>query len=345
MTQKNERLLFADLLKVLAIYLVLWGHCVQQFFTTSPLENDVYVYIYSFHMPLFMVLSGYFSISSMSLAFGDFLKKKAQQLLLPLFFWSVIVFFLYIVLDYFFLHKDIDHLWRDSLVRTFGNFWFLKSLFVCYLIAWCGKKTKLPSWAWVIATLLLSQLVAKYNVKIMFPCFMAGMALRKYSGFIKRNRISIFVISSLVFLLMLFYWNGNFLKPANLIQALSEKNLDSIGKELFVRVYRMMIGISASISFYLSFMFLFEKTNNLFLNKMAAMGQYTLSVYLLQVLLLEILMGEVLCLDSMNNTPVNYIVIPLISLFVLLVCIKTSNLICKSEIAGFLLFGRKSNRH
>ena len=63
MTQKNERLLFADLLKVLAIYLVLWGHCVQQFFTTSPLENDVYVYIYSFHMPLFMVLSGYFSIS------------------------------------------------------------------------------------------------------------------------------------------------------------------------------------------------------------------------------------------------------------------------------------------
>lgn len=340
MEAKNGRLLFVDLLKLLAIYLVLWGHCVQQFLTSSPLENDVYVYIYSFHMPLFMVLSGYFSSSSISLPFDVFVKKKAQQLLLPVLSWSVLAFFLYFIMDYSILHKGINQILEDSLVRTLGNFWFLKSLFVCYLIAWCGKKSKLPSWVWIIATLLFSQLIAKYNVKIMYPCFLAGMALRNYSDYIKRNRISIFVISSLIFLLMLFYWDGSFLKPANLMQALSENNFYSIANELFVRAYRMLIGISASISIYLLFMFLFEKINNQFLRKMAIMGQYTLNVYLLQVLLLEILLREFLCLDSMNILLVNYFVTPLISLLVLLVCIKIANLIYKSDRAGFLLFGR-----
>lgn len=340
MMQKNERLLFVDLLKLFAIYLVLLGHCVQQFLTSSPLENDVYVYIYSFHMPLFMLLSGYFSSSSVSLAFGDFLRKKSRQLLLPVFSWTVMSFALYVVLDYIFLHKNINNVLGDSLARSFGNFWFLKSLFVCYLIAWCGKNSKLPSWVWVIATLLLSQLIAKYNVKIMYPCFLAGMALRNYSDFVKRNRFPIFLISSLVFVLMLLCWDGSFLKPANLFQALSEHDFKSVGNELYIRAYRMTIGISASISIYLSFMFLFEKSSGLFLKKMAMIGQYTLDVYLLQVLLLETLLGEVLCLDSMNITLVNYLVTPLVALLLLLVCVKTSCLICKSRKADFLLFGR-----
>lgn len=340
MIQKNERLLFVDLLKLLAIFLVLWGHCIQQFLSSSPFENDLYVYIYSFHMPLFMMLAGYFSSSSVHLPFGQFLKKKSRQLLLPVISWTIMLFVLYILLDCFFLHKDINNVVGDSSARALSNFWFLKSLFLCYLIAWCGKNSKLRSWIWIIATLLFSQLVGKYNVKIMYPCFLAGMALRNFSEYVKRYRFYIFIVSSLLFFVMFLGWDGSFLKPANLLRALNEHDFVSVGKELFVRFYRMAIGISASISIYLTFMFLFEKSSGLLLKKMSIMGQYTLDVYLLQVLLLETLLGEVLCFDSMNIMLVNYIVTPLISLLVLLVCVNISRVICKSPRAGFLLFGR-----
>ena len=88
------RVLSLDLLKLFAIYLVLYGHCVQQFLTAPAVENGVYSTIYSFHMPLFMMISGYFSASSIRLEAKEFFKKKVVGLLLPVFSWSVILFLL-----------------------------------------------------------------------------------------------------------------------------------------------------------------------------------------------------------------------------------------------------------
>lgn len=60
----SNRILAFDLLKLLAIYLVLVGHGTQHLLPSNPLDEPLYIYIYSFHMPLFMMLSGYFSYSS-----------------------------------------------------------------------------------------------------------------------------------------------------------------------------------------------------------------------------------------------------------------------------------------
>ena len=77
-----------DMLKLFAIFLVVWGHCIQNLHTCDFYEEPVYKIIYSFHMPLFMVISGYFSLSSMRATTGSFLKKKFNQLLLPSFTWG-----------------------------------------------------------------------------------------------------------------------------------------------------------------------------------------------------------------------------------------------------------------
>ena len=58
---KSERLVSFDLLKLFAIYLVVLGHCVQHLLPSHSYDEPMYVYIYSFHMPLFMMISGYFS--------------------------------------------------------------------------------------------------------------------------------------------------------------------------------------------------------------------------------------------------------------------------------------------
>lgn len=341
MEVKEGRLLFVDMLKLLAIYLVLWGHCVQQFLTSPALENDVYIYIYSFHMPLFMMLSGYFSSSSISVPFIPFLRKKVVQLLLPVFSWSILAYVLSLVLDVFVPHDGTEPAAGGNIVRAFGNFWFLKSLFICYLVAWCGSRSKLPAWVWILLTLMLSQLISKYNVKIMYPCFLAGMALRNCSDFVRKYRVYIFIFSTLLFAFMLLGWEGYFLKPANLMQAVSDKDISAIAGELYIRVYRIFIGLSASLSLYLLFMFLFDNMESLFLKRMAAMGRYTLHVYLLQVLLLEIFLGEFLSLDFVSLPVADYIVTPLLSAALLLFCVLLSRLIGRSERLGFILFGQR----
>lgn len=84
--QVKTRIKAFDVLKLFAIFLVLWGHCIQYFTSGNPIDKPVYVYIYSFHMPLFMMISGYFASSSISLPIKELLKKKTIQLLLPCFY-------------------------------------------------------------------------------------------------------------------------------------------------------------------------------------------------------------------------------------------------------------------
>ncbi len=50
----KDRILWLDTLKVMAIYLVVLGHIVS-----TTYQPDLKGIIYSFHMPLFFMISGY----------------------------------------------------------------------------------------------------------------------------------------------------------------------------------------------------------------------------------------------------------------------------------------------
>jgi fucose 4-O-acetylase-like acetyltransferase len=56
----KQRIAYIDFLKGFTILLVILGHCIE-FNDTDYWNNIVFRYIYSFHMPLFMFLSGYVS--------------------------------------------------------------------------------------------------------------------------------------------------------------------------------------------------------------------------------------------------------------------------------------------
>lgn len=57
----GRRIVAFDIIKLIAIYLVIVGHCTQHLLSSFEYEEPVYLFIYSFHMPLFMFLSGFFS--------------------------------------------------------------------------------------------------------------------------------------------------------------------------------------------------------------------------------------------------------------------------------------------
>lgn len=81
----GNRILSLDLLKAFAIYLVIWGHAIMHFQPHYE-ESICFLIIYSFHMPLFMMLSGYFATSSMKLGGGRIFNKEIQAITSPLFF-------------------------------------------------------------------------------------------------------------------------------------------------------------------------------------------------------------------------------------------------------------------
>lgn len=78
-----KRYLIVDELKGFAIFLVVLAHVIQRN-TLTYLDNPIFLIIKSFHMPLFMFLSGY-------VAFGrigqkpEWLKKKFLLLIVPFF--------------------------------------------------------------------------------------------------------------------------------------------------------------------------------------------------------------------------------------------------------------------
>lgn len=117
---ERNRILYLDVVKAIAICLVCIGHA--KYLVTLDKSSVVNDWIYSFHMPLFMLLSGYFSAHALQQPFGKFVKKKALQLLVP----AVVIPFLTVVVCILMGNDNISVTARAEAV---GGMWFLKILF------------------------------------------------------------------------------------------------------------------------------------------------------------------------------------------------------------------------
>jgi len=137
----KPRLLEMDLMRVLALLLVIFQHC------WSILDLDVPAQAFSYHgysaliygVPLFVMISGFFQLSAPTLPVGTFLKKRFTRLLLPFFVWMTVVYILS-----FLMHKYEDvHTVGDALKQYVpyfvGNrineaFWYVYMLSGLYLV-------------------------------------------------------------------------------------------------------------------------------------------------------------------------------------------------------------------
>lgn len=86
-----------DLLKGIAILLVVMGHFIQ--FNTETYHSNVgYRLIYSFHMELFMFLSGYIVLKTTIIKDIEstkiFIRKRFISLMLPYFSWGILDYYI-----------------------------------------------------------------------------------------------------------------------------------------------------------------------------------------------------------------------------------------------------------
>ena len=184
-TQRDESL---DYLRGLLIFLVLWGHLIQYLGYGGDVEryydDPIFKAIYMFHMPLFMLLSGYLSFQSMGEAgLFVYLRKRFRQILLPGISWPLLGLSGFLLAIHL-AHPEMD--WRALFHEARVNFgpgvWFLWALFGSTLIVSCLRKfglDRLEYFALATALLLLAPDAACiYLFKYTFPFFCLGYALK-----------------------------------------------------------------------------------------------------------------------------------------------------------------------
>lgn len=141
----TQRISWIDNAKALGIIAVFYGHIVEKIFLTYayaiPSADLQYKLIYSFHMPLFFLLSGYLVKETQHRNLLMFMKNKFMTRIVPFFFFNLLI------LPCYFINEkispgsiDVSQLFQTSLYLLAGRpafnpiTWFLTCLFSVEII-------------------------------------------------------------------------------------------------------------------------------------------------------------------------------------------------------------------
>ena len=178
----KHRILWIDNLKALLIFLVVLSHCLQ--INPLCLESNVYIYIISFFMPMFMFMSG-FCCSESSVNVKK-IKTRFVQLIIPFLSWTIISSF-----------YRTDATFLSMILNPTKSLWFLWVLFwinvIHVVVHLVSEKVKIKS-----GYLSLVAVVALYGIYVLtnkthlfsydlitfhFVFYSAGFYARKHEFF------------------------------------------------------------------------------------------------------------------------------------------------------------------
>lgn len=151
--------------RVIGTLLVVLGHSYPFDVPIPAVLNQFKYFIYTFHMPLFIVISGYLSALNSRQA-AEYISVRAKKLLIPYFVLSLVAFVPKMLVQQY-LNDSVEFsiMWliRSELVpreNIWGHFWYIPMVFFFGVFyAFCGKQMKRHKW------LLLLVMVASYTLR------------------------------------------------------------------------------------------------------------------------------------------------------------------------------------
>jgi fucose 4-O-acetylase-like acetyltransferase len=171
----SKRIEYLDIAKGIGILLVVLGH--NDFEVISLFVQRL---IYSFHMPLFFFLSGYFI--NTAVPFFDFVKKRFNALLKPFFFTIFLIYFTSISFEKMGFNtaitRTVKSLYGSGHYLDWVQLWFLPHLFAVSLYAFLfitlvsRLRNRWVTWGILLATLAIA--VPFLNAFYPFPISILG---------------------------------------------------------------------------------------------------------------------------------------------------------------------------
>jgi len=272
---EKNRLYYLDTMKGILIILVVLGHAIQ---STIPdyQHNFLFRLIYSFHMPLFFLISGYLTLKEKH--DENIIYKRGVQCIIPFIIWAFL-------LPY--LEEGIFDIKRTVKILIFpdNGLWFLYNLFVYCVVFNLSEslsiKTKKVQIFFVIAFLFMFYLLMylfhnKLNLSQIcwfFPFFAIGYYIHKYIEFFKRNINLVILLGGIFYCCSVPFWmireNPLFYQYINL-------------GSTFSFIFRYSVQIIGSMFFFFLGMILLKRHLTFFRN----VGTKTLGIYAFQFVVL-----------------------------------------------------------
>lgn len=135
MNNEKKRLLWIDTSKGIAILFVVIGHMI-------PMTSKFSIWFYSFHVPIFFMISGvliqYSSMTLHNISAKDIITNKAKALLYPYFVFSLLSVVKIFITDG--IRGVGDGIVNTLLFNGIDTLWFLPSLFIAELLFLFLKK-------------------------------------------------------------------------------------------------------------------------------------------------------------------------------------------------------------
>jgi len=331
---EKPRIAYIDLAKCLAIWLVLWGHAMTQLMPSHDLNgNSAFVWLYSFHMPLFMLMSGLFASKTLQMPFFSMLWSKFKQLIVPTLLFGV----LWLVADY---ARFMGGSLQESglcVVHHFATcYWFLKSLFICFIVGWMVMHSN-PKWLaaiafWVAFLVLQHWDFTCFKMGSMLPFFLLGIWLKPHLEWIKNRAPELFIASAVLhsMLILTGIYNQNLAFPTYFF---ANPEIASALKDYGIYLLTAFCGCVLCISFC---EMLEEKlgSDSRIAEWMRKVGTLTLWIYLWQKILLEILLPKVLIVE-MPLWCFDLLFTPIVAIAALVICyffsLLTTKVVAKTQ--------------
>lgn len=321
----RERNKYIDVLRGTAVILMVLGHCIQygngRAFSQPEVffNNIAFQLIYSFHMPLFMLISGYLFIYTVEKhrSIISFAKNRFLRLLLPIIAWDTILY-----IRFAWEAEKTDGWikeWIISYCKSIPEaYWFLWAIFYCSIAVWIGRYLFRDSIVYYLLGFLLTFFAPEvvdnlYLYKFMYPFFVGGYLFAKNQELIKSKmgviRTKRLLISLIVVYIVLFlFWDYDCYIYISHYSAIGRSDLIH---QIGIDCYRMIIGFVGSAVVILAVKLIYnwiqcKCTDRKWINGLTDavhyLGKESLGIYIISSHLVEMFL-----ISNLDKMSLNYL--------------------------------------
>ena len=317
--KSDKRNAYLDWVKGITIIFVVWGHVIQYFSYDSLnfFDNPVFKFLYSFHMPLFMLVSGYLYFYSLGKRTAvQAILQRMKELGIAIFTWGTLQYILIAANN---IHKgSFSFSIRDYVSQLLG-IWFLWSVLAASVIVALIEKV-IPV-KWLRNLLLLTGFPILFFLPnsalnlYMYPFFVIGFKFNEYRKVIPEKAEKLKYLSFIIFPCLLFFFQERDYIYTSGINPFSSEY--GILTQIGIDVYRWGIGLAGSVFILSIIQIVYEnqkKKDRLSTRDfkiIASIGQFSLQIYMIQTFVLERISTEIfrMAVDKLGYNPLTFNVI------------------------------------
>lgn len=307
-----------DNLKAIMIFFVVFGHCLE--LIKGNISKNIYVWIYTFHMPIFVYISGYFA---------KFNFKKILKFTYLYLIWQTI----YCLFEKNILNYDT----KIQYIRPIWLMWYMMAIISwTILIKLFDTKSKRKSIIFLILAFTISIIIGFIDkigywmslsrIINFFPYFLLGYYSKNIGiDFLKIKDIKNNMIKIVVCIIVLLITAIYFLKINNVIKVnwlYGSYSYNKGGYDFFFKIMWILLSLCELIIFY-------NIVPNKNINAISKIGSNTLSIYLLHGFIIKIFQNKIFILKYSEITNI------LISLCISSIMIIVLGIIIPNMINSF----------